>query len=360
MNITSKINPFSTAKRLLIVTVRGVGLGVGIAMASTPVMAQEVTLKLHHIWPTTAMYPKNMLNQWCDKIAADSANRMKCQMLPAMSGGGTPPQLVDRVKDGVDDMVVTLPGYTPGRFPIMEAFELPFMTSTAEAASKASWDYFQKNAVKEFPGTKVLAIWVHDEGYIHNNKQPIKTLADFKGMKLRAPTRQVTKLLSALGASPVGMPIPTVADAISKGTIDGAVIPWEAVTGFRITETVKYHTETPQSRPAMYSAVFVWGMNQAKYDSLPADLKAVIDKNSGMALSAASGKLFDESQAPSRKIAADRKNEIYVLPVAETDNWIKASESVYADWVVDMDKRGQNGKALLQDARDLLVKYNKK
>ena len=84
---------------------------------------------------------------------AESANnRLKCQILPAMSGGGTPPQLVDRVKDGVDDLVITLPGYTAGRFPMMEVFELPFMTNSAEVGARAAWDYLQKNATQGVPG----------------------------------------------------------------------------------------------------------------------------------------------------------------------------------------------------------------
>ncbi|MEY2782174.1 MAG: putative periplasmic component, partial [Pseudomonadota bacterium] len=132
--------------------------------SSVTAQAQEVTLKVHHMWPTVAMGHQRLVVPWCDTIAKESNNRMRCQILPAMTGGGTPAQLVDRVKDGVDDVVLTLPGYTPGRFPIMEAFELPFMTNTAEVASAAAWDYMVKYGAKEFTGSKVLATWVHDEG----------------------------------------------------------------------------------------------------------------------------------------------------------------------------------------------------
>lgn len=330
----------------------------GIA-AVLPAQAQEVTLKFHHIWPPQAMAPVKVIGPWCEKVAAESANRIKCQMLPAMSGGGTPPQLVDRVRDGVDDLVITLPGYTPGRFPAMEVFELPFMTNSAEAGASAAWDYLQKYALKEFPGTKVLATWVHDEGYVHTRDKQIKTLEDFKGMKMRAPTRQTNKLLARLGATPVGMPVPAVADAVSKGTIDGFVLPWEVIPAFKLQELVKYHTETDDSRPAMYSAGFVFAMNQARYDSLPADLRKVIDNNSGAALSRQIGKVWDESQAVGRKTATDRSNTFYRLPLAETDRWAKAAEPLYAEWVADMDKRSLPGKQMLQDARELLVKYKK-
>ncbi len=327
--------------------------------AVLPAQAQEVVLKFHHIWPPQAMAPVKVIGPWCAKVASESANRIKCQMLPAMSGGGTPPQLVDRVRDGVDDLVITLPGYTPGRFPTMEVFELPFMTNSAEAGASAAWDYMGKYSGKEFPGTKVLATWVHDEGYVHTRDKQIKSLEDFKGLKMRAPTRQTNKLLARLGATPVGMPIPAVADAVSKGTIDGFVLPWEVIPAFKLQELVKYHTETDASRPAMYSAGFIFAMNQAKYDSLPADLKNVIDNNSGAALSRQIGKIWDESQAVGRQKATERGNTFHRLPVAETDRWAKAAEPLYGEWVADMDKRGLPGKQMLQDARDLLVKYKK-
>jgi TRAP-type transport system periplasmic protein len=327
--------------------------------AALPAAAQDVTLKFHHIWNPQAMAAVNVIAPWCDKIAKESANKMKCQVLPAMSGGGTPPQLVDRIKDGVDDLTITLPGYTAGRFPMMEVFELPFMTNSAEGGARAAWDYLNKNATAEFPGTKILATWVHDEGYVHTKDKPIKTLADFKGLKLRAPTRQTNKLLASLGASPVGMPLPAIPDAVSKGTIDGFLLPWEVMPSLKLQEMVKFHSETDPTRPALYSAVFVFAMNQARYDSLPAELKKVIDDNSGAALSQQIGKIWDGSQAAGRKAAQERGNTLTMIPASELDNWVKASAPLYDEWVADMDKRGANGKALLSEARELLVKYKK-
>ena len=161
------------------------------------------------------------------------------------------------------------------------------------------------------------------------------------------------KLLASLGASPVGMPLPAVPDAVSKGTVDGFLLPWEVMPSLKLQEMVKFHSETDPTRPALYSAVFVFAMNQAKYDSLPADLKKVIDDNSGAQLSQQIGK------AAGRKAAQDRGNTFTMIPASELDNWVKASAPLYDEWVADMDKRGANGKALLSEARELLVKYKK-
>jgi TRAP-type transport system periplasmic protein len=328
------------------------------AQAAAP--AGEVVLKFHHMWPTVGMGHVRVVMPWCEKIAKESNNRMRCQVLPGMTGGGSPAQLVDRVKDGVDDLVATLPGYTPGRFPIMEAFELPFMTQAAEPASAAAWDYMGKYASKEFPGTKILATWVHDEGFISTSGKPVKTMDDIKGQKIRGASRQSTKLLAKLGASPVGMPIPAVADAMTKGTIDGFMTAWEIIPSFKLHEVSKFHTEVDPAKPSLFTAGFIMAMNQAKYDSLPADLKKVIDNNSGAQLSRTIGKYWDEATAVGRKAAKDRGNEFITLSAAETDKWVAATGSLYEEWVSDMDKRGLPGKQMLQDARDLVKKYSAK
>ncbi len=331
-----------------------------IAMAiAVPATAQEFTLKVHHFWAPTAMGPSTILVPWCDKIAKESNNRMKCQIYPAMQLGGAPPQLIDQVKDGVADIVWTLPGYTAGRFPMMEVFELPFMSTSAEATSQAAWDYYTQFGSKEFPGIKALAVHVHDNGYVHTVNKQIKVMADFKGLKMRAPTRQTNKLLGALGASPVAMPLPALGDALSKGVVDGYLLPWEVIPSIKAHEFTKFSSETDPKARALYTAVFIFAMNQAKYDSLPADLKKVIDANSGAALSKAIGAQWDASGPPARKVAADRGNTFYVIPASELENWQKATANLPDDWVKDVAAKGQDGKMLLQSAKDLIRKYEK-
>jgi len=334
-------------------------LAAAMAVAALGAQAQEVTLKVHHFWNTQAPPPQKVLQPWCDKIAAESNNRMKCQVFPAMQLGGTPAQLIDQVRDGVVDVVFTLPGYTAGRFPVMEVFELPFMTTSAEAGAKAAWDFYTKYGQKEFASVKPLMFAVHDNGYVHTRDKQIKSLADLRGLKMRAPTRMTNKLLASLGATPVAMPMPAVAEAVNKGVIDGFLLPWEVIPSVRLQEMVKFHSETDESRPALYTSVFILAMNPAKYNSLPPDLKAIIDRNSGAELSAAAGQFWDASKPPGRKTAVDRNNTFYTLPASELDNWIKASAPLNDEWVANMDKLGMPGKQMLQDARDLLDKYKK-
>ena len=137
------------------------------------VHAQEVVLKLHHPLPTSSTAHKKVLQPWCDKIAAESKGRLKCQIFPSMQLGGTAPQLYDQVKDGVVDLIWTIPNYSAGRFPLIEVFELPFMAQDAEGASKAVWTYVEQHDAAEFKDVKPLAFHLHGGGEFHMIKKPI-------------------------------------------------------------------------------------------------------------------------------------------------------------------------------------------
>lgn len=318
-----------------------------------------VTLKFHTFMSPMSLVWQTMHMPWMEKVEKESGGRIKFEAYPAMQLGGTPVQLYDQVRDGVVDVVWTLPGNNAGRFPRIEVFELPFMLNNAEATSKAYWEYMQTVAPDEFKETHVLALHVHGPGMFHTKDKLIKSPADLKGLKMRGPTRQVTRLLQSVGATPVGMPLPQIPDALSKGTIDGCVIPWEVVPAVKVHELTKFHTEFPPTSPGLYTTTFVLTMNKAKYESLPADLQKVIDNNSGMATSAWLGKQQQASDVPGRKPAAERGNTIYQLTPAEAQEFVKRSAEVDDAWVDDMNKKGFDGKKLLATARALIAKHGK-
>lgn len=325
-------------------------------MATTHAMAQEVVLKVHHFLPPSSFAQTLFIGPWCDKIAKESNNRMKCQIYPSMQLGGTPSQLFEQARDGVADIVWTLPGYSAGRFPSVEVFELPFMMQNPEATSKALWDYAQIHSANEFKDVKPLLFHVHGDGVFHMTSKPVKTMADLRGLKLRAPTRMTNKFIAMLGATPVSMPVPQVGDALSKGVIDGAVVPYEVVPAVKIHELVKFHSETDPAEPAFYTSAFIFAMNKAKYESLPADLKKVIDANSGQAMSATAGRAFLMADAEGKKLV--NKATINVIPAAELAQWKTLGNKLAADWATEMNGKGLNGTKMLEDAKALIAKHS--
>jgi TRAP-type transport system periplasmic protein len=337
--------------------------GVAAAALGAPSLGafaqQAVTLKFHTFMAPTSNVWLNMHKAWMDRVEKDSGGRIKFEAYPAMQLGGTPVQLYDQARDGVVDVVWTLPGNTAGRFPRVEVFELPFIMSNAEATSKAYWEYVQTMAPDEFKDTQVIALQVHGPGVIHTAEKPVKSVADLRGLKMRAPTRQVNKMLASLGATPVGMPLPQIPDALSKGTIQGCVIPWEVVPSVKVHELTKYHAEFDPAGGALYTTTFVMAMNKAKYASLPPDLKKIIDKNSGLETSGWLGKTQQAGDAAGRKAAVDHGNTIFTVPAAEAQEFRRRSRSIEVEWVEDMNKRGFDGRKLLDTARALIDKHTK-
>ena len=343
-------------RRTLLKSSAVVALG---APALSGLAQQAVTLKFHTFMSPMSNVWLSMHKPWMDKVEKESGGRIKFEAYPAMQLGGTPVQLYDQAKDGVVDVVWTLPGNTAGRFPRVEVFELPFIMNNAEATSKAYWEYVQTMAPDEFKETQLLALHVHGPGMFHSKDKQIKSAADLKGMKLRGPTRQVTKLLASIGATPVGMPLPAITDALSKGTIDACAIPWEVVPSIKVQELTKFHSEFPANSPALYTTTFVMAMNKAKYESLAPDLKKIIDANSGLATSAWLGKTQQSNDLAGRKTATDRGNTVYQFSAAETAEFQKLSSQVDDEWVADMNKRNFDGKKLLDTARALIAKHGK-
>ncbi|MDF1855205.1 TRAP transporter substrate-binding protein [Pseudooceanicola sp.] len=336
---------------------RGLAASAVVAILGTAAMAQEVTLKLHQFLPAQASVPKHVLDVWADKVEADSKGRIKIERYPSMQLGGRPPELVDQVIDGIADIIWTLPGYTPGRFPSTEVFELPFMMTNAEATSRAYWDLAEKHFMDtDFADFKMLGLWVHGPGVIHST-DPVTTPADLNGVKLRAPTRMTNKLFTELGATTVGMPVPAVPEALSKGVIDATVIPWEVTSSLKVGELVHNHTEF--GKDSVYTATFIFAMNKGKYDALPDDLKKVIDDNSGADFSAFAGKVMQDYDAPARNIAMDLGNTIITLTPEQVDVWRQASAGIEGGWIDEMSAEGMDAKALVEEAKALIAEYTK-
>lgn len=328
---------------------RLLGGAAAVAVFATGAFAQEVTLKMHQFLPAQANVPKLILDVWADKVEADSDGRIKIDRFPSMQLGGVPPELMDQAIDGVADIVWTVVGYTPGRYPTTEVFELPFMVEDARAASCAFSSMFDEHMKDDFKGVKILGTWVHGPGMLHT-ADPVETPADLQGMKIRGGSRLVNQLLELSGATPVGMPVPAIPEALSKGVIDGTTIPWEVTAALKIPELVENHTEF--EGPALYNLSFVLALNEGVYNGISADLQAVIDANSGMDFSVFAGGTQSDADGPSRALAVEMGNN--VITVTDTSEWETLVNPIYDTWVAEMAAKDIDGQALIDEAKSLM------
>ena len=336
------------------------GLALTVLLAAMPAgplaAAETVTLKIAHFLPPSSPAQKRVIEPWCEKLGAGSGGRIKCQIYPAMQLGGTPAQLVDLVRNGVADIVWTAPGYSAGRFPVIETMELPFVVRDGLSGSRAAWDFYERHAVAEFDAYKVLAIHVDGGVAFHTAAKPVDGPDSLKGLKLRASTRMIAKTLLALGATPVTMPPAQVTEAISKGVVDGAMGAWEVVTPTKLQEVTRFHGEPPAGQPFYSATVLALLMNKARYQSLPADLQAVIDHDSGAALAGTFGLVWDAVTAETKSLIREQGGIIRPQAQADYDAMRAATRKVEEEWRKDIDGRGLDSGALVADARALAAR----
>jgi TRAP-type C4-dicarboxylate transport system substrate-binding protein len=331
---------------------------VALVGGPAPATAQEITLKLSHFVPPVAPPHATFLAPWAAKVEKESGGRLKVQIYPSMQLGGTPPQLVDQIKDGVVDIGWTVVGYTAGRFPKTEVMEMPFLHTNALGTTLALQDYYEKHLRDEYKDYHVLLLHVHGGALVHAGK-PILKLEDYKGLKIRTPNRGGSVFLRAVGANPVGAPVPEVPQMLSKGVVDGALLPYEIANPLKVHELVKYHSEFAGPQPRIGTTVFLFGMNKKRYESLPADLKKVIDANSGRNIAEMAGRNWDNIEKPGKAAAQKAGNNFPVMPVAEVERVRAVVKPEIDKFLKDLSGAGFDAHALYTEALALVKKYTK-
>ncbi len=317
--------------------------------------APQFAFKLQHPLSAVSSEHDKFLAPWARQIEAQSGGRIRIDLFPSMELGGAPAQLFDQARDGIADFVWTAPSFTPGRFPKIELFELPFLPSRrALVSSKATEDFAEASLGDEFRDVHPICFACSDGSVVHSNR-PVQTVSDIKGLRLHVQTKSAGDALAVLGARGVPMPSGQLPLAITQRVIDGCVDPWNIVPALKLQELLKAHTDFADSS---FSAVtFVLAMNKASYDRLPADLKKIVDANSGQTAATMAGTMWDIQAAAVADMVTARGDSIITLQPDAVARWRKATELVIGGWLKQMKDRKADGGKLLDNARALIEKY---
>lgn len=297
--------------------------------------AQAQTVLAVSSWLPPAHILSETQKEWCGELEKKTAGKAKCNILPR--GVAAPPGTFDAVRNGLADLSYTVQGYTPGRFATTQMAEVPFLGNSAESVSVA----FQRAYVKypaiaaEHQGVKVLTVFTHGPGIVFNIKRPIAKADDLAGLKFRVGGGMVNEISKSLGMNVTLKPAPESYELLSSGVMDGTLFPAESIESFKIDKVIKYGTSFPGG---LYNTAFVFMMNQATYDKLPADVKKAVDELSGeyaarmfgrgwdkvdrrgMAFMQAAGVQFTKADASFVKAVQDKT-------AAVEDKWVGAAEA---------------------------------
>ena len=324
-------------------------LPLGPATAQT----KPIELKFSSWVSTVHGHHTGVMVPWAKMIEEKSNGRLKITIFPG-SILGKPADHYDLVKDGIADLAFTTPGYTPGRFPLISVTELPLgLFKSSRGGSLAVMSIFDKYFKDEFKDVKVLWFWVHPPGHFHLAKKQVKVLEDLNGLKIRAATPMLTTMVKTLGASPVSIPAPDTYTALERGTVDGTIFPWEAISSFKLAEVLKHHVAS-----GLYVAPLFTFMNQKKYDSLPPDLRKIIDEHSGSWGAEFNGKVWDQNELVGIETIKKAGGVIYTLPAEERGRWLAKLRPIEDEWLKSMEAKGLPGRQVLNDLREAIKKYD--
>lgn len=325
--------------------------GLCLAAMCTAASAQTIELKLSHWAPPTHVNQKIFLS-WAEMVEKKSNGRLKVRIFP---GGmlGKPADHWDMAQNGVVDIAWGAHNYTAGRFPLTSAMDLPFLSNSAKGGSRALQEFYVKHLRKEHDKVKVL--WLHTPPpfQLHLTKKAILKPDDIKGLRIRTGGGQLSEIVKSLGAVPVALAVPETYNAMERGIIDGTILPYEAAKSFKLAEVSKHVVEV-----RLFSGSLFTVMNLAKYNSLSADLRAVLDELSGNWGAEFTGAAWDSNEEGGLEAIRKAGVQLHGLSDAERAAWREKTKGVEVEWVRTTEAKGLPAKQALADLRDLLKKYD--
>ena len=288
-----------------------------------------------------------LATEWSKEIEKRTGGRVK---ITVFSGGTLTPadKCYDGVEKGISDIGMSALGYTRGRFPLSEVIDLPLGCRSGASATELVNAFYRKFTPKEFNSVKVLYFHAHGPGFLHT-KKPVATLDDLKGQKIRC-TGLAAKIVTALGGTPVAMPMGETYDALSRGVVDGSMAPLESLQGWKWGEVVKSSTEC---YGAAYSTTFFVAMNKDRWNALPKDIQQIVEQVSSEWI-ARTGQAWDDMDKGAKEYATQLGNRIIPLSPEENARWSAAVQPLLDDYVKSMAEKGLPGAEALQFCKDHL------
>jgi TRAP-type C4-dicarboxylate transport system substrate-binding protein len=299
--------------------------------------AQTTVIKYSNWLPPGQAMRVEVVEPWIAEVEKVTNGRVKIDTAPKVVG--TLPAQFDVARDGQADLVIFIPGYTPNRFDLLEVLQLPFVSDNPEVLAPLADRFFRKNleSYGEFKGVHPLSVYVVSPGQVFNSKRPLRSIADFKGLKMRSPQTSATQALTLLGAVPISKPVSETYELLSSGVIDGTFMPPESIPAFKLTELVPYATIVPG---AIYNTVLVLAINEDKWKSLRPEDREAITRISGDAFARNIGKAYANGDKAAFEIMRKAGKPAETFPAPALAEMKKVLLPIERDWIEKAKKKG--------------------
>jgi len=321
-------------------------LALALAFVCAPAFAEPIVLKFNSPAPPRSFLHDGAFTPWAKAVTDDSGGTLKVE---TYFGGtlGNFGVTYDRVIDGVADVGFILTAFAGGKFRQQDVAALPFESKTSLAASNALWHLFEKGVTaQEFDAVKPLGIWTFPNAAL-NSKAPLQSLDDLKGKKITVSNAIAGRTVVALGAAPVSLRPDEVYQAVSRGIADAALMPLTGVATFKVSEVATHSLDVAMGADS--AMVFI---SKKRWDSLPPQARAAIEKHSYLGFSQRLGQVTDAEWKRARGILKD----IRELPDAEEARWKSRVAPVAEQWA----RETPDGERVLQAFRAEVAAFEAK
>lgn len=322
-------------------------------LVSFGAQADAVKLRLGHWLPPAHPLQKLGFEKWAKSVEEASKGSIKIEIYPAMQLGHAVDHY-DMARDGIADITWINPGYQPGRFPVISAGELPFITDNAKAASKALDAWYRPYAAKEMKDVKFCLVHFHDPGTLHSKKE-IRVPADVKGLKVRPGNATMGKFVRQLGGANVKVSAPEARDALERGVADAITFPWNSVIVLGISKAVDHHLDM-----SLYSTTLSLVINKAAYNKLSKDGKAAIDSHCTSEWAEKFSAGWADNEASGREAIAKLGHKITKISADEKKKWEEAAKPLYTAWKDAVKKKKLPADKMLSELQEALAKTSSK
>lgn len=324
-------------------------------LAGVAVMAAQVAGQAKEMQISTWVPPSHSINKqleaWADEIEAETNGSLEVNIYPSSQLGAAPDHY-DMARDGIAEMTMVGPSYSPGRFPLWALNEIPFQFANTTSGARAFHEWYAEYIPTEMPDVHVCFVTIHHPGALNFSKSGVKVPADMKGLRMRPGGPTMAEWMTSLGANTVSAALPEVKELADRGVIDGVMLPWDMVL-FGIHEAMPYHIDEP-----FYVGAQAYLINKTFYEGLTDSERAVIDKHCGPDTSEEfSTKWYEEQRVFRQQLIDDPKQEVYELTPEERALWMatagpvaeKAYQDVTDKWGIDGKEAGEKLKAKLKE-----------
>jgi len=331
-------------------------IAAALVLVASSIQAQDKPVNLrfsYWIPPKHQLVPSTQI--WGESLTKATNGTVKVTIYPSNQLGKGPDHY-DMAKDGIADFVLVNPGYTPGRFPIIAAGEMPFLTSSSINCSPGFDEWYRKYAPKEMKEVYTCIVFTHEPGTFHSVRKKIEVPDDLKGLKIRTGNATSSRLVSMLGGSSVAVEITEARETLSRGIADAIMAPWEVLTLFRMTDVTKFHMENP-----LYVSMFTWNLNRRTYDSMSPTQKKALDEHCTTAWAKRIASEWAQRDFDARKqvsAAKDAGRNIYSITPQQVAQWRKAAEPLRKQWAEEVTKAGYNADQVWSELMASLKKHD--